>query len=190
FDGRVEADVFLERREVHQNAVQLQGWHLITDDLLCFGRSPAYDLAHLLQNRLDFRRESRDVVFDVCGCGTSSGHMVEVTARYSVSYFPTCCDISRITVFHAAWARSPVAVNTALNSFICAPVSRASSFFPSLVKLSRLKRRSASSACMTTSCPSTNCRKGACRACLETSRISSRALTVVCGLRPTKYRMR
>ena len=38
-----------------------------------------------------------------------------------------------MTIFHVAWARSPVAVNTALNSFICAPVSRASSFFPSLV---------------------------------------------------------
>ena len=48
-------------------------------------------------------------------------------------FIPARCDISRMTDFHVAWARSPVAVNTALNSFICAQVSRASSFFPSLV---------------------------------------------------------
>ncbi len=48
-------------------------------------------------------------------------------------FIPARCDISRMTIFHVAWARSPVAVNTALNSFICAPVSRASSFFPPLV---------------------------------------------------------
>ena len=38
-----------------------------------------------------------------------------------------------MTDFHVAWARSPVAVNTTLSSFICAQVSRASSFFLSLV---------------------------------------------------------
>ena len=94
------------------------------------------------------------------------------------------------TVFHATSAWLPAAANTALNSFICAPVSRASSFFPSLVKLSRLKRRSCLSALTTTNCASTNWRKGAFSACLETARISRSALTAICGLRPTKYRMR
>jgi hypothetical protein len=60
-DGRIQADVVLESREVHKNSTLSKRRHSVADDFARLGRSLAHDLAHALKNALNFRREGCDV---------------------------------------------------------------------------------------------------------------------------------